>query len=179
MMKKQSTPNRKSIRLKGFSYTGNATYFLTICCLRRYCLFGNVYSGTMIPNGFGKIVRSKWFEASRRLHYIKTDEFVVMPNHIHGLIHIESQTISTMADSNSLGDNPINANSLLGIFVGSFKSAVTRHINAERGTPGLSIWQRNYYEHIIRNDHALDRIREYIRYNPYNWDRDPDNPINY
>jgi putative transposase len=101
------------------------------------------------------------------------DEFVVMPNHLHGIIFIEE------LDVGATGGSPFRSGPRrrsLGSFVSGFKSATTKQINALRQTPGVLVWQRNYYEHVIRNEQSLDRIREYIANNPARWDFDRENP---
>ena len=175
--------HRRSIRLRGYDYAGPGAYFVTICTYRHAHLFGQVVDGEMQPNAFGEIVREEWFHTAEvRANVLLYDyEFVVMPNHIHGIIRI----MDAPADARS-GDpagaqrrcaptddkRPHVKPGSLGAIVRSFKSAVTKQINRLRGTPGARVWQRNYYEHIIRTDRALGAIRRYIAYNPIRWHLD-------
>ncbi len=177
--------HRRSIRLRGYDYTRPGAYFVTICTRKRVCLFGDVVDGEMRLNALGDVVRDEWFRTAELRPYVRLDEreFVVMPNHIHGIIWI--------VGDDTVGDDTVGAQrrcaptrkpnvtpGSLGAIVRSFKSAVTKRINALRGTPGAPLWQRNYYEHIIRNEEALQRIREYIANNPLRWGQDLENPAN-
>ena len=169
---------RRSIRLKEWDYTQPGAYFVTICSHTRAPLFGRVVDGDMVLNEYGEIVRACWREIPDHFPHVELDAFVVMPNHIHGIIvivdHIVGATHASPLPENVPPRGP--ASGSLGAIVGSFKSTVTKRINIGRGTPGAPVWQRNYYEHIIRNDRALNAIRHYITENPLRWHLDRYNP---
>ena len=187
---------RRSIRLKGHDYTQPAAYFVTIRTWDRECLFGGVVEQVVVLSEFGRILAEEWEQTAVLRPYVRLDSFVVMPNHIHGILWI----IHTDADSGrgtarraptgteqNPGKVPTHrataerhfgkpiAGSLPTI-IGAFKSAVTKRINRLRKTAGAPIWQRGYYEHIIRADRTLAAIRRYIQENPARWERDADNP---
>ncbi len=186
--------HRRSIRLKGYDYTQPGAYFITLCTQNREHLFGTVIEGEMRLNAWGKIAREEWFTTARLRPYVRLDEreFVVMPNHVHGIIWI----VDDDDDGDNVGGNTIVgaqrrcaptvatttiqsinvAPGSLGAIVRAFKSAVTQRINAARGTPGAPVWQRNYYERIVRDETALANIRAYILANPLRWTGDRENP---
>lgn len=169
-------PNRRSIRLKGYDYSQAGAYFVTICTQDRVYLFGEVVDGEMRLNEWGEIVRQCWFDIPAHFPKAALDEFVVMPNHIHGIIVlVDSPVGATHASPLPTQPRGPQRQSIASI-VGSYKSAVAKRINQQRGTPGAPVWQRNYYEHIIRNDESLNRIRQYIAENPLRWEVDRENP---
>ncbi|RTH27130.1 transposase [Thermus scotoductus] len=142
-------------------------------------LFGDVVDGEMRLNEYGEIVRAEWFKTVQLRPYVvlHEDEFVVMPNHIHGMIWIVDDVGATRRVAPTKTNPPAGpAPGSIGAIVGAFKSAVTRRINQRRGTPGVRVWQRNYYEHIIRHERALNAIRRYIAENPLRWHLDRYNP---
>jgi putative transposase len=154
--------HRRSIRLKGFDYSRSAVYFVTICVQNRECLFGTISQNRMLLNDAGKMVSAEWLTLPKRFPAIILDEFVVMPNHFHGLIYMLP----------SATDRPT-----LGKIIGAFKSIVTdRYITGVRTQDLIPfdrrLWQRNYYEHIVRDDSALEKIQQYIRDNPLTWQTD-------
>ncbi len=183
---------RRSIRLRGYDYTQAGAYFVTICTHKCTHLFGRVTDGNMMLNAFGDIVWEEWFKTARVRPYVALyeDEFVVMPNHIHGIIWIVDDDGGTSPDDHPQPPTTVGATRRvapterprgpaphsLGAIMAQFKSAVTKRINARRGTPGARVWQRNYYEHIIRHERALNAIRRYILYNPWRWHLDRYNP---
>jgi len=172
--------HRRSIRLKGYDYTRPGAYFVTISTYQRECLFGKLVDGEMRLNAYGEIVRDEWFKTAQiRPNVLLTaDEFVVMPNHIHGIIWIvddletrpvgATRRVAPTATQRPRGPEPGS----IAAIVGSFKSAVAKRINRMRQTRGAAVWQRNYYEHIIRNERALRAIRRYILENPLRWHLD-------
>jgi REP element-mobilizing transposase RayT len=193
--------HRRSIRLPGYDYTQPGAYFITIVTHERMLSFGEIVDGEMRLNEYGQIVRAEWFQTAVVRPYVvlHPDEFVVMPNHVHGIVSIvdmggmdddvgaqrrcaptttnPTNTAPTPTRRAVGGATPTNViPGSLGAIVRSFKSATTKRINALRGTPGAPVWQRNYYEHIIRTDHALARIRDYIQSNPQRWADDQENP---
>ncbi|MCL6641864.1 MAG: transposase [Candidatus Bipolaricaulota bacterium] len=171
--------HRRNIRLKGYDYSQPGAYFITICTRERLCLFGEVVDGEMQLNEYGHIALECWKEIPLHFPQAELDAFVVMPNHVHGIIVIidvdvgatHASPLPLSSDARPRGPQRQSVSSI----VGSFKSAATKHINEYRGTPGAPVWQRNYYEHIIRNDESLHRIREYIETNPARWALDREN----
>lgn len=169
------TQHRRSVRFRGFDYARTGEYFLTLVAHHRQCLFGDIVDGRMERTFLGEIVSSEWLKTPRIRPEIELDEWVIMPNHLHGIIRI-----SVGADS----VRPIKITGLfrqprtLGAFVAGFKAAVTRAIRQRLHSHDKPIWQRNYYEHIVRNWKDLNRVRDYIRSNVKNWADDDENPNN-
>ena len=171
------TPQRRSIRLHGYDYSQMGAYFVTICAHNRACLFGDIVESEMQLNSIGEIVAEEWTKSELVRSEIKLDEWVVMPNHLHAIVWITHSSRVGATGRSPLriaGPRPGS----LGAMIAGFKSAATKRINTARNAPGVPVWQRNYYEHVIRNECSLDRIRQYIRYNPLKWPDDPDNPAN-
>lgn len=192
--------DRQSIRLPGWDYRQPAAYFVTICTRDRVRLFGEVVRGRMVLNACGRIVAEEWRRTERVRDNVVLDAFVVMPNHVHGIIGITTgpgdggaarHASDTPTDENDANRGrgtarraPTGNNRQFGqprsgslsTIVGALKSAVTRRINRQRGTPGAPVWQRNFYERIVRNRTELDRIRTYIRQNPAQWHGDRHHP---
>jgi len=176
---------RRSIRLKGYDYTQPGAYFVTICTHRREMLFGRVVDGVMQLNEFGRIVEWTWYDLPNHVANITLDAFVIMPNHVHGIIIINPPaTVGAGSPMVGAGSEPaptIDAAAGpkphgLPEIVRQFKTFSARRINARRGVRGVPVWQRNYYEHIIRNQRALNAIRRYIIENPARWQKDRENP---
>ncbi|MCO5196109.1 MAG: hypothetical protein M9930_22855 [Anaerolineae bacterium] len=169
---------RQSMRLAGYDYTGYGAYFVTICAYRGQCIFGKVEEHAMLPNDLGRIVTEEWRATGvRRQSHVRLDAFQLMPNHFHAIIWIIGNAHSESGASRIFSQPQSQS---LSTIIGSFKAAVTRAAN----DVARPIWQRNYYDHIIRNDTALARIRTYIDNNPAQWAVDklyPDatpNPFN-
>ncbi len=169
---------RHSIRLKDYDYSQPGGYYVTICVQDRQCLFGEVVNLEMQVNQFGKIVKECWEEIPKKYRNVEKDVFVVMPNHVHGIIIVND---SEMNDDNvgAIHELPLQTNymvqrrrMLLPKIIGRFKMNSAKRINEIRNSAGASLWQRSYYEHIIRNDEELNRIREYIINNPARWLQD-------
>ena len=170
-----ATHNRRSIRLREYDYAQAGAYFVTICTQHRECLFGEIVDGRARLNAPGEVVAAEWSRSARIRREIELDSFVVMPNHVHGIVVIRD--VGAHGRAPLLPSPPYRPPRSLGSFVAGFKSAATKRINAIRGTPGLPVWQRNYYEHVIRNEDDLDRVRRYIAENPLRWEEDPENPL--
>ncbi|MCK8603108.1 transposase [Desulfoferrobacter suflitae] len=167
--------SRRSIRLKGYDYAGAGAYFVTICAQNRECLFGKIVDGKMVLNDAGEIVADEWIKTGDIRDKIILDEWVVMPNHFHGILVIDDRRgTARRAPTVEQFGKPVSGS--IPTIIRAFKSAVTKRINEMRKTPGVKIWQRNYYEHVIRNDNELNRIREYITNNPAQWETDQENP---
>jgi len=228
--------HRRSVRLKGYDYAQAGAYFVTICTQARECLFGDVVNDQMRLNDAGQMVESAWLDLPQRFPNVELDEFVIMPNHMHGIILIavgaglvpapNGATTATIDRATTrvaptttpdvgaglvpaldeattgrattrvaptsppnvgaglvpaLGATTRVAPTRLGDIVGAYKSITTHEYIVgvrERGWPPFEgkVWQRNYYEHIVRNERELDAIRPYIRNNPLQWALDRDNP---
>ncbi|MEA2015034.1 MAG: transposase [Thermodesulfobacteriota bacterium] len=167
--------NRRSIRLKGYDYSQAGAYFVSICTQNRECLFGKITDGQMVLNDAGKIVADEWIKTGAIRNNVALDEWVVMPNHFLGILVVDDRRgTARRAPTIEQFGQPVS-NSIPTI-IRSFKSAVTKRINEIRKTPGKKLWQRNYYEHIIRDENELNRIREYIVNNPMKWGLDRENP---
>jgi REP element-mobilizing transposase RayT len=182
MKDKPKIKSRRSIRLKDYNYSDEGTYFVTICTKGHKCIFGDVMDGGIRLNEYGKIAEACLLDIKNHIDKIELDSFVIMPNHIHGIICIKYDTnlgarhavpLQDASKRESFG-RPIS--SPLSTVIRSFKSAVSRQINKIENTSGKTIWQRNYYERVIRDEDELDRIREYISENPMKWEFDPENP---
>ena len=192
-----TSQGRRSIRLKGYDYSQPGAYFITICTANRACLFGEVVDGNMQLNPMGHIARQCWLAIPDHFPNTALDEFIIMPNHVHGIIWIVEKPNVENDDANdaivgathaivgATHASPLHTQpnpprgpkrQSIGAIVGSYKSAVTKRINERRNTPGATVWQRNYYEHVIRNDESLNRIRQYILENPIRWHLDRENP---
>ncbi|OGU13416.1 MAG: hypothetical protein A2076_17360 [Geobacteraceae bacterium GWC2_53_11] len=166
--------HRKSIRLRGYDYSQAGLYFITICTHERLPLFGKIDDGKMVANDAGLMVEKCWREIPDHFPQVILDGFVVMPNHIHGIIEIRD----TGVDVNNVGAKNVGANDYLplrlhgtsrtvGSIVRGFKVGVTTWFREH--TDIHQIWQRNYHEHIIRNEESYFKISEYIEYNPQKW----------
>jgi REP element-mobilizing transposase RayT len=173
-----SKHHRRSIRLKEYNYTQPGEYFITLVAYKRSYLFGKITNGTMNLNDFGNIAQSCCHEIPNHFSNARLDEFVVMPNHIHGIIIISDNSPNNASRRNACvaqTQNPKPISGSLGTIVGSYKSAISKRIDELRGMPGGKVWHRNYYEHIVRNEYSLNRIRQYIISNPNNWKEDKEN----
>ncbi len=209
------THHRRSIRLKDYDYTQSGLYFVTICVQDKVCVFGEIIDGVMSLNPYGQIVEEEWQRTAMLRNNVELDEYIIMPNHFHGIIQIVNEPRRDMAchvppatkTNNKIPirefGKPIPGS--LSTIIGSFKSAVTKRINELSTKPvgtrrvvsphatsqniaspthpskqtlntfpaiEKRLWQKNYYEHIIRNEYELFRIREYIINNPLNWNDD-------
>ena len=176
--------HRRSIRLQGYDYASPGGYFLTIVSHQRENLFGEILNGDMHLNKFGKTAQWEWNRLESRFRNIDLDTFVVMPNHVHGIILIEEDHALGMSQESSLNNNPAGKADQFGkpeqgsiaTIIRSYKSSVSFRINLMRQSSGLPVWQRNYYEHIIRNEKELAELRKYILENPLVWEKDEENP---
>jgi len=149
-------PVRKSIRLTGYDYSIPGAYFITIVTFNRRNRWGNIANNMMNLNNYGRVIENEWLLIPKSHPGVLLDEFIVMPNHLHGIVCItEHQTRIK-----------------LGGIINLFKSRTTRIINNIEHTIGQAVWQRSYYDHIIRNEQEWDRCRLYIQSNPENWDKD-------
>ena len=164
---------RKSIRLKGYDYSQSGIYFVTSCSFDRLEIFGSVKYDRVELSAAGEIVQEEWWVTEKLRKRVLLDEFIIMPNHIHGILAISGdiKTAGGRVAPASPVRSRLSPNSL-GSIIGQFKSQCTKRIRKLLNKPNLSVWQRNYYEHIIRNDRELERIQKYIRLNPLSWHHD-------
>ena len=168
---------RRSIRLRGYDYSSPGAYFITICAHGHESLFGTVTDGRLILNGYGKIVRECWYDLPRHYPHVTIDAFVVMPNHVHGVIVLLAEAIGAVgAGLKPAPTTTERRRQALPEVVRGFKTFSARRINTLRDAAGTSVWQRNYYEHIVRDDKDLERIRIYIADNPRHWEEDECHP---
>jgi REP element-mobilizing transposase RayT len=152
-------PRRRSLRLPGYDYSQAGAYFITACIHNRAMLFGAVIDGDVRLSEMGTIVQQTWDELPTHYHGIDLDAFIVMPNHVHGIIILADQSERRHG---------------IPEIVRGFKTFSARRVNERAGQSGVR-WQRGYYEHVVRNEKALDRIRAYIANNPARWADDPEN----
>jgi putative transposase len=174
--------HRRSIRLCGYDYAQTGLYYVTLCTQDRQHLFGAVVNGEMQPGPAGLIAGECWEWLAARYDHVALDQWVVMPNHLHGIIALTDQMGTHVTGESACRGGSQTAptgdakRKPLGRLIGAFKTVSTKRINELRGTPGAPVWQRDFFEHIIRDDNALNRIRQYIQDNPANWAFDTDNP---
>jgi putative transposase len=172
---------RKSIRLKHYDYSQAGAYFITVCTHDRQCLFGEIQNGNMRLNQFGQMVADCWLDLPHHYPHIELHDYVVMPNHFHGIVVIvdtvraglkpartEPAVVGAGFKPAPTKPTPTRRHGLPEI-VRALKTFSARRINEYRNTPGISVWQRNYYEHIIRNEAAYLKIADYIQTNPQRW----------
>ena len=187
--------HRRSIRLKGYNYAQEGLYFITICCQDRICRFGKVVNGEMVLNEYGQMAYDEWMKLPEQFPNFELDVFQIMPNHMHGIIALVGATLAvapidavaqiddTVAQIDTIapigaGASPARTNvpnGAISDIVGAYKSLVAN------GCLGIfklkneimgQLWQRNYYEHIIRNEQSYQAISEYIINNPAKWVED-------
>jgi len=175
--------HRTSIRVQGYDYSQAGAYYVTIVSYQRDCLFGEIVNKERILSEFGKIADECWRAIPDHFAFVELGAHVVMPNHVHGIIVIRVHDFPSNVGATqwvaptSPGTRPKGPKpKSLGAIIGSFKSAVSYRINKEHNATG--IWQRNYYEHIIRDDKDLQNKTDYIEANPSLWDEDDNNPRN-
>ncbi|MDJ1172571.1 transposase [Roseofilum capinflatum] len=174
--------DRRSIRLKGYDYSRSGHYFVTVCTYQRQCFFGEIIEGEVQLNNLGQIVAEEWQKSADIRQEIQLDLWVIMPNHMHGIAIIDSENPHPIIQSENQTTQtgiikPMKPRSLSSLMAG-FKSATTKKINQFRSAPGTPVWQRNYYEHRIRNEESLQKIRQYICTNPQQWKSDQLHPQN-
>ncbi len=177
--------HRRSIRLKGYDYSQAGLYFITICCQDRTCLFGEIENGEMQLNDIGKMIELEWLKLPNRFSKVELHEYVVMPNHFHAILEIVGATLvvapnNDSGENNDGGENKNRATTrvaptkTIGDMMDAFKSITTVEYILGVKTLGWprfdgKIWQRNYHEHIIRNEQSYQTISDYIINNPAKW----------
>ncbi|MBL8005280.1 MAG: hypothetical protein JNL36_09300 [Candidatus Kapabacteria bacterium] len=175
--------HRRSIRLPEYDYSQVGMYFVTICCQDMVCRFGSVVGGKIVLNECGRIAKECWEMTPLIRENIDLGAFVIMPNHMHGIIHINGRGVLhtpnlendsehlDVKDNEGVFNTPLQSpKQKLGSIVRGYKSAVTKK-SLQIGVSG-KLWQRNYYEHVIRNEYSYQRISEYIFNNPAQWEYD-------
>ncbi len=189
--------HRRSIRLRGRDYTFPDRYFVTICATYRKCILGRIHDGTMRESQLGSLVRACWMEIPHHFANVELDAFVVMPNHVHGLIllhkrpevvgktnapiergHDISCPYKSPSDKNRVRTEAFGkpVASSLATVVRTFKAAVTREARRRFGKPQMEVWQRDYFERVVRDDHEYADACRYICENPLRWETDTENP---
>ena len=179
-----------STRFKGWDYSSDGYYFVTICTRGREEFFGKIENEKMILNEMGKMTHRFWLEIPKHFKNVTLDEFIVMPNHVHGIVVIENdknvpcrnainRVSTTMGNKKRIGGttgkhNPMLSENSLGKIIRWYKGRCTFEIKKQNNFPGFA-WQSRFYDHIIRNEKSFNRIREYIIYNPLKWDEDRNN----
>ena len=169
--------HRRSIRLQGYDYSSAGAYFVTVCAKNRECLFGEIVDGEVRLNSIGQIVDDEWRLSATLRDEIVLDTWVVMPNHVHGIVAIDTSLGGdrpVAPTTNDVASGPRSRS--VGAFIAGFKSATTKRINEMRRTFRRPVWQRNYYEHVVRAEDSLERIRFYLADNPARWEFDRENP---
>lgn len=198
-MARETPGRRRSVRLAEYDYSSSGSYFITVCTAGREAIFGKVEQGSVRLNRIGRIVQEEWCRTAKIRSSVSLDVSVVMPNHFHAIVNFgermvgahscaplpQSKDASSVPWPSALGcvSNKVPAHRRLcrpprslGSLVAGFKAATTRRANQILGTPGRPLWQRNYYEHVIRGPEDLARIRGYIIENPSRWEQDEENP---
>jgi putative transposase len=183
---------RKPIRLPGFDYSSEGAYFVTLITHHRDCLFGDVVNDEMVLSEFGRIVEFTWNDIPNHNPNVGLGAFVIMPNHVHGIIHLFTPQSNPLV---GVGSKPTPNEKInragyepaptiiktipLSEIVRQLKTFSAQRINTLRGTPGIPVWQRNYYDHIIRSEYAYSTIEQYIQDNPRHWaaDKENDKPV--
>ena len=175
---------RQSIRMPSHVYSQPGAYFITVCTHQRAHLFGEIIDGRMLLNEAGLIAQNCWHAIPEHFPLVYLDECVIMPNHMHGVVVIND--VGAIHESprrfahpqRAIHESPLQLNIVarrnmtIPKLVGRFKMQAAKKINILRNTPGTPIWQRNYWERIIRDEPELQSVRQYIRNNPAQWQHD-------
>jgi REP element-mobilizing transposase RayT len=181
--------HRRSIRLQGYDYAQPGAYFVTMVAWQRECLFGEIIHSplpgepTLRLNPYGRIVERAWSDLPKHYPQVQLGTFCIMPNHVHAVIILVEPTVGAGSRGADLRPAPTTQpapapRQPLSEMVRAFKSYSAKQINDLRSTPGVPVWQRNFYEHIIRDEEEHQRIHLYIQANPANWVDDDENPAN-
>ena len=184
-MKIIQTKRRKSYRLRHHDYSSDGFYFVTICVKNLVLTFGEISNGNVMLNDAGITAREEWTKTPKIRKNVRLDEFIIMPNHIHGIIQIDNSLLSkpkpgrgVLQYAPTYGVDPkfISPQNNLGSMIRGFKSSTTKRIRSA-GLLNFQ-WQRNYYDRVVRNEKELSAIRDYIKRNPLHWDQDKYHPEN-
>ncbi len=176
-MQKQK-PSRKAIRLKQYDYSAPGKYFVTICAIDKMFIFGEINNTEMILNESGRIMEKVLLSIADRFTNVEIDVYSIMPNHVHLIISIlpESESVARAIHELPLQDAKYRRRMSLPKIIGYLKMNSAKQINRIKDNSGSRVWQRNYYEHIMRNEKTFDEIYAYIQSNPLSWDRDMNHP---
>ena len=176
--KNPTNQQRRSLRMKGYDYSLEGAYFITLRTHQRLCLFGEVVNGEIVLNQYGSIAFQQWIRLGNRFKRADFSTFVIMPNHIHGIIFIvrgageEFRMDHVQISPLRPYIIPNVTHGSLGAIVRAYKASVTYRINALHGFTNPPVWQRNYYDHVIRNEKEYEKIWNYLETNPQNWIED-------
>jgi REP element-mobilizing transposase RayT len=179
MAEKPTLPRRRSIRFHNFDYSQAASYFVTVCAKEKHCIFGKVVGAEMELNGLGKIVEECLLAVAGHFENAEIPVHAIMPNHLHAIVVLRVKPSNDgPTKTGSVQDETFAAPLAASIptIVRSFKSAVTRTVRMELRKPELEVWQRNYFERVIRSNDEFRKTWQYICENPARWDFDPENP---
>ncbi|MEA2063891.1 MAG: transposase [Gemmatimonadota bacterium] len=174
-MPKTLKRERCSPRLQDYDYTTPGVYFITVCTYKHQCVFGKVLDGQVRLNKIGNVVMEHWREIPEHFQNVELDEFIIMPNHLHGLLLFIENSKDTACRVPTPEQFGRPAPGSLSTVIRSFKSAATKNVNQLRSTPKVRLWQPRFYEHVIRDNDNINRIREYIVNNPLRWEFDREN----
>jgi putative transposase len=191
MASEPQVPDRQSIRLRVYDYSQPGMYYVTLCAHGKKCVFGEAIGGCVGLSVVGDVVRQCWQQIPDHFPHVELDEYVIMPNHIHGILVVkqaegrgECETSRHFRQKRAWHAKPLQEaqfghpmSRTIGTIMGSFKSATTKEVRRKTGETDMMLWQRNYYEHIIKSQSGLDHIRRYIAENPANWGADEENPV--
>ena len=158
--------HRRSVRLSGYDYSSPGAYFITVCIEGRRCVLGGVDQDEVTLSRAGEIVQAVWLELPLKYPGLELDAFVLMPNHLHAILGICAESVGAGSP------RPPSRGTVMGFF----KYESTKRVNIELEAPGAKLWQRSYYDHVIRTNRSLGLIREYIESNPQRWELDTENP---
>ncbi len=162
--------HRRSVRLRGYDYSRPGAYFVTVCSYGKQAIYGEILGNDVCLSDLGEIVNSSWLRIPKHFPSVKLDEFVIMPDHIHAVLMLTEPANAVVGAGSPRPDQKTKGRGdrapTLGQVIAYFKYVSTKAINKLKNSPGAPVWQRNYYEHIIRNESELSEIREYVTCNP-------------
>jgi putative transposase len=181
-MENSNKIQRRSLRMKDYDYSREGAYFLTICTYERRQLFGEIHNGEMNLYSLGRVVAAQWQRLPDRFPNLELGEWVIMPNHIHGILVItgrgeaSQEKRSTLPDTLKKDASPLRPTGTtpgsVSAIIQNFKSITSCKVSTQINKLQGSVWQRNYYEHVIRNEREFQAISDYILTNPQNWEKD-------
>ncbi len=164
----KNTYRTKSHRLRNWDYSNTGYYYITICTSNKKKFFGEIVQGNIELTNIGKIIQTEWLKSFEMRKELSCDIYVIMPNHIHAILILTNQEMYIPQLNKQILMKPKSISS----FVSGFKSSVTKEIRYIKQISNFKVWQKGYYDHIIRNEIELEKIREYIHDNPLNWEFD-------